>query len=189
MSNISINYILLNSKDKDILQKMIDACRSDRHNVNLVFNDFSLDKKIEDNIKEIDHYDVNVSVINYDYEDSKNSMEIITKNFASYVDSDTVAIVYENLIFRSKILDEVDFEIITEGFNGFMYGDYHIDDIRFFLRSHSSGIQLNIPFVFWSVKKLIENMSKEKILEYIFNNFSGIHIAQSMCTIYTNEEE
>ena len=189
MSNIAINYILLNSKDKDILQKMIDSCRSEKHNVSLVLNDFSLDKKIEDTVKEIDHYDVRVSVINYDYEDSKNSMEIITKNFAPYAGSDVVAVVYENLIFHSKILDEVDFDTIADGFNVFIYGDYHIDDIRFFLRSHGSGIQLNIPFVFWSVKKLIENMSKDKILEYVFNNYAGIHIAQSMCTIYTNEEE
>lgn len=47
MSNIAINYILLNSKDKDILQKMIDACRSEKHNVSLVLNDFSLDKKLK----------------------------------------------------------------------------------------------------------------------------------------------
>ena len=189
MSNISINYILLQDNDKNILQKMVNACKSEKHNVSLVLNDFSLDKQIENTVKEINPGNISLSVVKHDYEDSKNAMDIITKNFAPYAGSGVVSIVYENLLFLPKIFDEIDFDILSEESNAFIYGDYHIDDIRFFLRSHGSGIQLNIPFVFWSVSKLVQNLSQEKPLDYVFNNYAGIHIPQSMCTIYTNEEE
>ena len=75
MSNISINYILLQDNDKNILQKMVNACKSEKHNISLVLNDFSLDKQIENTVKEINPSNISLSVVKHDYEDSKNATE------------------------------------------------------------------------------------------------------------------
>lgn len=186
MSNIVINYIILNSIKPNRLTSIIEACRSKQHNVSIVFNDFSLNKQVADQLKNYELDDIKVSVINRDYEDSQDAMSIVTKNFISYSDSDITSIVYENLEFEPKIFDAFDFEIFDN--YGFIYGDYSVQNIRCYLRSHASNTKLSIPFVFWSTEKIIKNIEHEDVLEYLFNNYMGYHIPKSICTIISNDE-
>lgn len=186
MSNISINYIVLNSMESDILSRIVDSCRSKNNTVSLVFNDFSLDKNIEKQLKNINTDNVKVSTISRDYEDGTNAMSIIVKEFSTYVDSNIVSIVHENLIFEPGIFDSLNLDILDT--YGFIYGDYTIQGARCYLRSHAASIKLSIPFVFWSTSKLMDNISQTDVLEYLFNNYMGFHIPESLCTIIPNEK-
>lgn len=186
MKNIAINYIVLNPMDDNVFSKIVNTCESENNKVSLVMNDFCLNKTLEDQAKAIHSKKVKVSVVNRDYEDSKNSMNIITNNFISYSDSDAMAIVYENLVFKPGIFDVMDFNLLEK--YGFIYGDYDIDDTRCYLRSHAASVKLSIPFIFWSTKKIIDNISNDNVLEYVFNNYMGFHIPNSLCTVHPNEE-
>lgn len=188
MNNIAINYIILNHIESDVLSRIVDSCRSTKYKVSLIFNDFSLDKNIAKQLEDINKDNINLSTINCDYEDSNNAMNIIVDGFVAYSDSTIVSMVHENLIFKSGIFDTLDLDILDT--YGFIYGDYDIQGIRCYLRSHAASIKLSIPFVFWSTKKLIESisLSPKDALEYMFNNYMGFHIPKSLCTIISNDE-
>ena len=186
MNNISINYIILNSIEGDVLTRIVDSCKSKNNNVSLNFNDFSLDKNTRNNLENINQDDVSVSVVDRDYEDSNNAMDIIVKGFVSYADSTIMSVVHENLIFEKELFDTIDFTILDK--YGFIYGDYSIDETRCYLRSHAASVKLSIPFVFWSTSKIVDNISQEQVLEHVFNNHMGFHIPKSLCTIVSNDK-
>lgn len=188
MSNIAINYIILKSIDDKSLSDMINGCISNTHSIYLQLNDFSIEKTISNQIKNITHDKIKVETFEYDYEDSSNATEIVLKNFTSYCSYDVLSIVYDNLKFYPDSIDNIDFNRLIENEkNGFIYGDYDIGNIKCYLRSHAAGLKLNIPFAFWSIKKILKHLSEENILEYMFSSYMGIHIPQSLCTVLPNE--
>lgn len=187
MSSISINYIILNDAEEGSIQNIIDTCRFDNHSTSLVFNDFSLTKKTKDIVDRL-NTDSNIVVNNYDYEDSEDSMTVVVKNFASYASSDIVTIVHADLVFNRKSISEIDFNILNEENIGFIYGDYSINHLRCYLRSHAAHVKLSIPFVFWSTNKIIQHVSQESLLDYLFSKYMGVHIPHDLCTVSPDDK-
>lgn len=188
MSNIALNYIIINDVNKEFISKVAESCKSDLNSIVLSFSDFSLNKNVQKIVNENDWNDTRISVNNYDYEDSENAMNILAKKCIEYSTCDALAIVHQDLIFDNTELNKIDFSILNDESHSFLYGDYNIDGIRCFLRSHSANVKLSIPFVFWSMQKLLSHMSEENVLEYMFTNYMGLHIPQNICTIYRNEK-
>lgn len=188
MSNISINYLILSDLAEENIKNIIDSCSFDNHSTSLVFNDFSLNKKTKEIVDNL-NIDSNIVVNNYDYEDSENSMIIVVKNFASYAASDAVTIVHEDLIFNKMSVSKIDFDILNEENIGFIYGDYSINNVRCYLRSHAAHVKLSIPFVFWSTKKIVQHVSQESLLDYLFSKYMGIHIPHDLCTVSPDDKQ
>lgn len=188
MSNIVINYIILKHIDDESLSRIINGCISNTHNMHLQFNDFSLEKTISNQIKNINNDKIKIETFEYDYEDSSNATEIVLKNFTSYCSYDILSIVYDNLKFYPESISGIDFKQLLENETyGFIYGDYDIGNIKCYLHSHAAGLKLNLPFAFWSIKQMLKHLSEENILEYMFSSYMGIHIPQSLCTVLPNE--
>ena len=188
MSNIAINYIILKHTDSKYLSGIINGCTSNIHKIHLQLNDFSLEKKTSEQIKDMANDKLQIETFEYDYEDSNNATEIVLKHFTSYCSHDILSIVYDNLTFYPGLIDNIDFnQLMKNEMNGFIYGDYDIGRIKCYLRSHAAGLKLNIPFAFWSIEKILKHLSEENILEYMFSSYMGIHIPQSLCTVLPNE--
>lgn len=188
MSSISINYLVLSDIEEENIKNIIDSCDFDNHSISLVFNDFSLNKKTKAIVEKL-NIGADIRVNDYDYEDSKNSMNIVVKNFASYAASDFVTIVHQDLLFNKISVSKIDFDILNEENIGFIYGDYSINNVRCYLRSHAAHVKLSIPFVFWSTKKIVQHVSQENLLDYLFSKYTGIHIPHDLCTVSPDDKQ
>jgi hypothetical protein len=191
MNNIVINYKIVKDINISKFKDIINGCLSNRYKVFLNIYDFSLSKQAENylqEIKDIDLSNINISVLNYDYEDFSNADNMILNNLIRHGDSIAFGIFPENLIFDSESMNRLDLDLLKNEINGLIYFDYIINNIRCFLRSRVMNIKLNVPAVFWSTSKLIRHISEQDKLNIVANNFAAIHIPNSFCKIFTDDK-
>lgn len=190
MNNIVINYKITRSISESKLQDIINGCLSKKYKVFLNLYDFSLSKSIESYVKNlnIDLSNIDLSILNSDYEDLSNADNIVLNNLIRHGDSIAFGIFQENLVFNSNAIDQFNFELLKEESNGLVYFDYTINNIRCFLRSRIMNLKMNVPAVFWSTSKLIRFISEKDKLNIVANNFAAIHIPNSLCKISTDDK-
>lgn len=190
MNIVSINYIVQNGMDDQKLAKIISGLSSSKYKVLLNLYDFSLSKNMKDMVSnlKIDEEKIKIIVIDSDYEELENANKIIVKNFMQYVDSISIAILHDNLILHKDALDRIEFARMKEENIGFTYPDYNIKDVRCYLRSHASNVQISTPAVFWSTDKILRHIAEQDILSTVYNSYIGVHIPESLCTAYPNEK-
>lgn len=180
MKKLSINYVTKNNLTKNQLNKIVEGSKSKKYNIDLVIHDFSLEKKNKDLINDT------IKIQEHDYEDFTDHESIILDSFSSYVDSHFVSIVKENVVLDN--IDKMCFEKFPDtDLIGMIYGDYTLNGVKCFLRSHYSQLKMGLPLAFWSTKRLIENISKENKLAILFSNYICIHIPENICYIQTDD--
>ena len=188
MNSIVINYKILKNIDISKLQTIIDGCISNKYKVFLNLYDFSLSKNLEKYLQSLNPLNIDISVINHDYEDFSNADNIILNNIIKYGDGTAFAIFPDNLVLDKNCIDQFNFDILKDEINGLIYFDYTINNIRCFLRSRVMNIKINVPVVFWSIPKLIKFISEQDKLNIISTNFAAIHIPNSICKIFTDDK-
>ena len=188
MNSIVINYKILKNIDISKLQTIIDGCISTKYKVFLNLYDFSLSKNLEKYLQNLNPINIDISVINHNYEDFSNADSIILNNLIRHGDSIAFGIFPDNLVLDKNCIDEFNFNLLQDEINGLIYFDYTINNIRCFLRSRVMNIKINVPAVFWSVSKLIRFISDQDKLNIISTNFAAIHIPNSLCKIFTDDK-
>ena len=188
MNSILINYKIVKSIDEERLKALVLGCISKNYNVILNIYDFSLTKNIQKYITGLDlEKKIKISVIEKDYEDAENADKIILQNLIPFANTIATAILPEGIILNNLSLDQIDFDKFKNEIIGFLYFDYTLENIKCFMKSRSNGLQISIPAIFWSTKKLLANISNENLLQNIASNSASIHLAKNLCTIYANE--
>lgn len=189
MKNIVINYKISKNIDNTTFNKIISGCVSEKYKVFLNLYDFSLSKDTKEYTDQLSAINnLNINYIPQNFEDVKEADQIILGSLIQYGDSVAFGIFGENTILNTGGVDLVDFNLLAEEINGFIYFDYNIKNIRCFLRSRSTNIQLNVPAIFWSTSKLIRYIPEKEKLNIVGNNYGSIHIPYSLCTIYPDEK-
>lgn len=188
MKSIVLNYRITGDISRDRFNQILAGCYSSKYNVILNIYDFSISKNIESYIKSIEETTIKVSYIKRDFEEIENSEQIITENLIKYADSLALCILPEINVLTEDCIDSIDFEWMNDPINGFIYFDYSVNGIRCFLRSKGPNIQLNVPVLFWSMSKLIKHISDKDKFGIITNNYTGIHIARNLCTVYQDDK-
>lgn len=191
MQNIVINYKILGDIDYKLLSSIINGCVSKKYEVFLNLYDFSLSKRIKKQLDEIkfslsENYP-KIEIYARDYEEREDADKIILQNLIQHGDSIAFVTIAENVVLQCYSLDKLDLEWLKEESSGFIYTDYHINDIRCFMRSRAMNVSLNIPVVFWSTSKLVRHFTDQDKLQIVGNNYASIHIPKSLCTIYQYE--
>jgi hypothetical protein len=122
------------------------------------------------------------------YESIPNADNIVLSNLIRHGDSTAFCILPENVTLFRNALDEIDFSWLNEDLNGFIYCDFHLNNIRCYVRSRAMGTQLNLPIVFWSTDKLVRHLGEENKLNIVGNNYASLHIPKSVCTVFQDEK-
>ena len=188
MKSIVLNYRIASDISEDRFGEILTGCYSSKYNVILNIYDFSITKNIESYLKRVLETPIKISYIKRDFEEIENSEEIITENLIRYGDSLALCILPETNVLSNDCIDNIDFEWMDDPINGFIYFDYTVNGIRCFLRSKGPNIQLNVPVLFWSMSKLIKHISDKDKFGIITNNYTGIHIARNLCTVYQDDK-
>lgn len=189
MTTIAINYVLSKNLTKEILERILSGCCSDKFEILLNFFDFSIDKKNKELINELSkkYSSIKISIYDQDYENLKDANNMILKDCIRFAESTAMCILNDQFIINNIILDNIDFDILREEFNGFIYCDYTINDIRCFLTSHIAGISIGMPTMFLSTEKVLKHLSEDNIFSYLFSSYAGIHIPEVLFSVYPNE--
>ena len=199
MKSIVLNYRITGDISRDRFNQILAGCYSSKYNVILNIYDFSISKNIENYmtgaqtgslplLAKRDEENSKISYIKRDFEEIENSEQIITENLIKYADSLALCILPEINVLTEDCIDSIDFEWMNDPINGFIYFDYSVNGIRCFLRSKGPNIQLNVPVLFWSMSKLINHISDKDKFGIITNNYTGIHIARNLCTVYQDDK-
>lgn len=188
MKSIVLNYRIANDISEDRFNEILTGCYSLNYNVLLNIYDFSICKKAESYLKKIQDETMRISYIKKDFEELDNSEQIITDGLIKYGDSLALCILSENNVLSKGCIDSIDFEGMNNPTNGFIYFDYTINNIRCFLRSKGSGMQFSVPVIFWSMSKLIKYISNKNKFDIITSNYTGIHVAKNLCTVYQDDK-
>lgn len=185
MSNILINYSILNNSTKENIEKIINGCYSKQHKITLNLYDFSLKKNVKKLITEItnDEY-IKINVINKDFEDSNKFLEIILDSIIQYGDCIVFTAINDNCILKKDAIDSIDYKRFEEKIHGFTYFDYNVNNIRCYLKSVAANI--SIPIIFFSTQVIIDNLSEGKnTISHVLKNSISHHISKNLCDIYT----
>jgi hypothetical protein len=188
MSNIVLNYKVCKNIDEPIIEKIVNNSVSEKHKVFVNLYDFSPLKMVEGIIKKKFSGNKNISVFTKDFEDRNEADSIMLENLIQYGDSLAFGMMSESIILNKFAIDKIDFELLKEDINGFLYFDYCVNNVRCYLKSRSSEINNSIICVFWSTEKLIRFINDKDKMNTISNNFAGVHIPKNLCTAYTDNE-
>jgi len=189
MSTIAINYVVNENIDEKRVDKILKGLDFKNHEVILNVYDFSLNKECEKLFSNANAKNLNISVVEKDYEDLENSQEIILKDFIRYVDSKVLCIIFSNLVLNPEEIDKIDIDkMMSDEICGFIFSDYHVNNIRMFMKSHSINSELNSPFVLWKTEQVISNIASSNLLNVIYSKTLGVHIPESLCTAIIRNE-
>lgn len=176
MNSIAINYIIENKSDEQSINKILQNCRFDNLKIYLNLFDFTIEQNLKSILKNTkSDANVIVNIFEESYEDKANANEIIINNIIQFSDTVAMVILNDKSVLNKDLLEDIDFEILNSVNTGFLYSDYIMNDIRCFLLSHISGVNLNLPIIFWSTSKLIKHMSKD-VFKTVLATYAGIHI-------------
>lgn len=188
MSNIVLNYKICKNIDASIIEKIVNNSVSEKHKVFINIYDFSPLKGVEDIIKKKFSDNKNISVFKKDFEDKNEADNIMLENLIQYGDSLAFGMMSESTILNKFAIDKINFDLLKEDINGFLYFDYCVNNVRCYLRSRTSVINNSILCVFWSTEKLIKFINEKDKMNIVSNNFAGVHIAKNLCTVYIDNE-
>lgn len=184
---ILVNLSITNDITESIAKEIIEGCRSLKHKVYLNIYDFSLNKIAKKYTEENQNENLKISVQERDYEESNEYVKIAIQDIIKYADCQSACFLNDSVSLLPQSIDRVNFDIFKDENCGFIYFDYTIGNIRCFLRS--SGNNGAVPFIFFSMKKIIENLSKEEPIQDIFSNTISLHIPESLGKVYPNDDK
>jgi hypothetical protein len=168
-----------------VVKKIVDNSFSKKHNVFLNLYDFSVSKNIQKIIEKNFSDQKNISVFEKDFEDKNEADNIMFENLIQHADSLAFGMMSESTILNESAIDQIDFDLLKDDINGFLFFDYSVNNIRCYLRSRSSLVNNNIFCLFWSTEKLIKFINDKDKINTISSNFAGVHIPKDLCTLYT----
>lgn len=184
MKSIIINYKIINDISHDRLRLLIDSCVSKRYIVVINLYDFSLGKIT----KGLINNQVNINIIDKDYEDIKKSDSLICGEMLKFADSSAIMIMDDNIRFLPDAIDLLEIDAFEDEHVGSMYCDYETEGalkIRSYLRSHPSH-QIPILFLILSTTKVIQNLGEETPLMKIYHSHASKHIPNALCSVLAN---
>lgn len=191
MKHVLIIYKILSDIDQDHLQKIINGCKSKKHNVTINLYDFTLSKKIKSQIQNIEFSDlVSINVSDENYEDIEKSDQVIVQKLIAYSHFDIVSILVHDVLLDNTI-DQIDFSILEDDDVASIYPDSNICtpfNTRVYGRSHPL-MNVGIRCLFVNMSKLLSVLGNENPIGAIYNHYPSCHFPEALFTTNALENE
>lgn len=184
MKHVLIIYKIFSDLNQDYLQKIINGCKSKKHNVTINFHDFTLSKKIRSQIENVEFSDLEaINISDENYEDIEKSDQIIVQKLISYSHFDVVSILVHDILLDNAI-DQIDFSVFENSDVASIYPDNNICtpfSTRVYGRSHPL-MNAGVRCLFVDMSKLFSVLGNEHPVGEIYNRYPSCHFPEALFT-------
>jgi len=183
---VLVNIICRHEVSKEVLDRMIESCKSLNHEVVVHVCDYSLSKKIKDSFVESDSDVTVVKVTEMNYEDMRDHERNIKEcNIAE--DCDVIIDVESSLGLEPEFIDVLGLEHLEDKNYCSVYSDFYSqtkNGHKVYVHQKSFPLSsTSLPLLAFSSEDYLSNVTEENVKGFLLSSKLSKHTPLALCSV------
>tara|TARA_B100001939_G_scaffold301202_1_gene277626 strand:- start:3719 stop:4261 length:543 start_codon:yes stop_codon:yes gene_type:complete len=175
---VLVNILCSNDCEKEPLQSMVEACRSDLHEVHINICDYSLEKNLKNKMS--------CKVVDLPFEEIKDHEKKLSE-LCGQERYDVVIDIDCSIELEPDFLKDLELSWLDDENVGCIYSDFYSkskNGHKIYIHQKSMPVVNNsLPLIAFSVDHYLRNIHSENVKGLIISNTISKHIPKALCSI------